>query len=64
MAPPYLALGIALIMWPHRLWLSYVAGVQLIILALLRLFTVCKFRPKGKDGDEDLLPQFEDSYEK
>uniref|UniRef100_A0A336MKV8 CSON003011 protein n=1 Tax=Culicoides sonorensis TaxID=179676 RepID=A0A336MKV8_CULSO len=65
LAPPYIALGIALLMWPHRLWLSYVAGVQLIILALLRLCTIFKFKMRStKEGDEDLLPQFDDSYEK
>lgn len=64
LAPPYIALGIFLIMWPHHLWLSYVGGVQLIILALLRLCTIFKFKPRFKEGDEGLLPQFEDSYEK
>ncbi|XP_041768022.1 uncharacterized protein LOC121591497 isoform X2 [Anopheles merus] len=48
---PYVALGIALIVWPHRLWLSHVAGGLLIGLAMLRLLTVCKFRPHGKDDE-------------
>lgn len=49
-------------MWPHNLWLSYVAGVQLIILAILRLFTI--FRYSGAGKDEGLLPQYDDSFEK
>lgn len=59
---PYVALGIALIMWPHRLWLSHVAGGQLIGLALLRLLTLCQFRPSGKD--EQLLNHFDEHVDK
>ncbi|XP_058458548.1 uncharacterized protein LOC131435072 [Malaya genurostris] len=59
---PYVALGIALIMWPHRLWLSPVAGGQLIALAMLRLLTLCQFRPGGKD--DELLNQFEEHVDK
>ncbi|XP_021697438.1 uncharacterized protein LOC5563737 isoform X1 [Aedes aegypti] len=59
---PYVALGIALIMWPHRLWLSHVAGGQLIGLAVLRLLTLCQFRQGGKD--EQLLNQFDENVDK
>lgn len=59
---PYVALGIALIMWPHRLWLSHVAGGQLIALALLRLLTLCQFRQGGKD--EQLLNHFDEHVDK
>ncbi|XP_065086663.1 uncharacterized protein LOC135708469 isoform X2 [Ochlerotatus camptorhynchus] len=59
---PYVALGIALIMWPHRLWLSHVAGGQLIGLALLRLLTLCQFRQSGKD--EELLNHFDEHVDK
>ncbi|XP_062542489.1 uncharacterized protein LOC134210456 isoform X2 [Armigeres subalbatus] len=59
---PYVALGIALIIWPHRLWLSHVAGGQLIGLALLRLLTLCQFRPGGKD--EQLLNHFDEHVDK
>ncbi|XP_055530306.1 uncharacterized protein LOC129721582 isoform X2 [Wyeomyia smithii] len=59
---PYVALGIALIIWPHRLWLSHVAGGLLIVLALLRLLTLCQFRPGGRD--EELLNHFDDHVEK
>ncbi|KAG4071791.1 hypothetical protein HA402_011945 [Bradysia odoriphaga] len=62
LSPPYIALGVALIMWPHNLWLSYVAGIQLIILAILRLFTI--FRYSGVGKDEGLLPQYDDSFDK
>lgn len=56
---PYVALGIALIMWPHRLWLSHVAGGQLIALALLRLLTLCQFR-RQSGKDEELLNHFDE----
>ncbi|KFB52899.1 AGAP006999-PA-like protein [Anopheles sinensis] len=59
---PYVALGIALIVWPHRLWLSHVAGGLLIGLALLRLLTMCKFRPHGKD--DELLNHFDEHVDK
>ncbi|XP_029732421.1 uncharacterized protein LOC109406023 isoform X2 [Aedes albopictus] len=59
---PYVALGIALIMWPHRLWLSHVAGGQLIALAMLRLLTLCQFRQGGKD--EQLLNHFDEHVDK
>ncbi|XP_038120691.1 uncharacterized protein LOC6051594 isoform X3 [Culex quinquefasciatus] len=62
LALPYVALGVALIIWPHRLWLSHVAGGQLIALALLRLLTVCQFRAGGKD--EELLNQFDEHVDK
>lgn len=65
LSPPYVALGIALIMWPHRLWLSHVAGVQMIMLAVLRLFTIFRYGGGGGGGKEEgLLPQHDDSFEK
>lgn len=67
LAPPYIAFGVALIMWPHRLWLCYVAGFQLIILAMLRFLTIFRYQFTTDDdgyGDEDLLPQLDNSYEK
>lgn len=45
-----------------RYRLSYVAGTQLIILAILRLFTI--FRYSGVGKDEGLLPQYDDSFDK
>ena len=59
---PYVALGVALIMWPHNLWLSYVGGVQLILLALLRMFTV--FRTNVRGREDSLLPpeSFDDDH--
>lgn len=59
---PYVALGVALIMWPHNLWLSYVGGVQLIILAILRMFTV--FRTNIRGREDSLLPEFDESTDK
>uniref|UniRef100_A0A182YS57 Uncharacterized protein n=1 Tax=Anopheles stephensi TaxID=30069 RepID=A0A182YS57_ANOST len=59
---PYVALGIALLVWPHRLWLSHVAGGLLLGLAMLRLLTVCKFRPHGKD--DELLNHFDEHADK
>lgn len=57
-----MALGVGLIMWPHNLWLSYVAGSQLIMLAVLRIFTIFRMSPNAKD--EGLLPEFDDNAEK
>lgn len=53
-------------MWPHRLWLCYVAGFQLIILALLRFLTIFRYRFTADDGygDEDLLPHLDSTYDK
>lgn len=59
---PYVALGVALLMWPHNLWLSYVGGMQLIILALLRMFTV--FRARSREREDSLLPEFDDQLDK
>ncbi|XP_055621840.1 uncharacterized protein LOC129765493 [Toxorhynchites rutilus septentrionalis] len=59
---PYVALGIALIIWPHRLWLSHVAGGLLIGLAVLRLLTLCQFRQNRKD--EELLYHFDEPVDK
>lgn len=63
LAPLYIAIGVALHIWPHNLWLSYVAGTQLIILAILRLLTIFKFNINS-NKDEGLLPDFEDSFDK
>lgn len=62
LSPFYIAFGIALIFWPHNLWLSYVAGIQLIILAILRLCTL--FRFSGNIKSEGLLPQRDDNFDK
>lgn len=52
---PYMAIGTALMVWPHNLWLSYVAGILLVLLAVLRLCLVFRFSSNSKD--EGLLPQ-------
>lgn len=44
LSPFYVALGVALLMWPNALWLSSVAGIQLLILAILRLLTIFRFQ--------------------
>lgn len=49
-------------MWPHNLWLSYVGGVLLIILALLRMFTI--FRTNLRGREDSLLPEFDDQTDK
>lgn len=59
---PYVALGVALLMWPHNLWLSYVGGAQLIILALLRMFTIFRINIRGRE--DSLLPEFDDPADK
>ncbi|XP_049541460.1 uncharacterized protein LOC125954860 [Anopheles darlingi] len=59
---PYVALGVALILWPHRLWLSHVAGGLLIGLGMLRLLTVCKSRPHSKD--DELLNHFDEQVDR
>lgn len=72
LSPPYVAFGVALIMWPHSLWLSHVAGAQLILLAVLRVFTIfryggsrgCDGRSDGGGKEEGLLPTGDDSFEK
>uniref|UniRef100_A0A1I8M816 Transmembrane protein 72 n=1 Tax=Musca domestica TaxID=7370 RepID=A0A1I8M816_MUSDO len=53
---PYLTIGIALMLWPHNLWLSYVAGGLLILVAVLRLCLVFRFS-NTISKDEGLLPQ-------
>ncbi|XP_016983490.2 uncharacterized protein LOC108047706 [Drosophila rhopaloa] len=53
--PVYAVIGICLILYPHNLWLSYVAGMFLILLGVLRLCTLLRFSPSK--GDEGLLPQ-------
>lgn len=62
LAPLYLAIGVALILWPHNLWLSYVAGTQIILLAIFRLLTILRF--SGHRKGQELLPQFDDGYDK
>ncbi|KAH8373377.1 hypothetical protein KR009_004581 [Drosophila setifemur] len=52
--PVYAVIGICLILYPHNLWLSYVAGMFLIFLGILRLCTLLRFSPSK---DEGLLPQ-------
>lgn len=59
--PFYVAIAVALLIWPFNLWLSYVAGCQLIILAILRLFTICRY---GAGKGEGLLPQYDDGFDK
>lgn len=54
LSPFYVALGVALLMWPNALWLSSVAGIQLIILAILRLLTIFRFDASRSEG---LLPK-------
>ncbi|XP_002042674.2 uncharacterized protein LOC6618404 [Drosophila sechellia] len=52
--PVYAVIGICLILYPHNLWLSYVAGMFLILLGLLRLCTLLRFSASKEEG---LLPQ-------
>ncbi|KAH8270409.1 hypothetical protein KR018_009766 [Drosophila ironensis] len=52
--PVYAAIGVYLILYPHNLWLSYVAGMFLILLGLLRLSTLFRLSPSKEEG---LLPQ-------
>jgi len=57
-APLYVIMGVALVIFPHNLWLSYVAGMLLLLLALLRLCTLLRFRGGPSHfKDEGLLPQ-------
>ncbi|XP_017840431.1 uncharacterized protein LOC108598325 [Drosophila busckii] len=59
-APIYIVLGVTLALYPHNLWLSYVAGMLLCLLALLRLSTLLKLLGGGAHfKDEGLLPQCE-----
>lgn len=44
LSPFYIALGVALLMWPNSLWLCSVVGIQLLILAILRLFTIFRYQ--------------------
>ncbi|XP_026480467.1 uncharacterized protein LOC113386925 [Ctenocephalides felis] len=55
LAPPYVAIGVALIVWPQGLWLSPVAGGMLIVLAVCHLFEICRATTRGRR--DTLLPQ-------
>ncbi|KAH8408044.1 hypothetical protein KR222_002206 [Zaprionus bogoriensis] len=56
--PIYVLMGAALILYPHNLWLSYVAGMLLLLLALLRLGTLLRLGGGTTPyKDEGLLPQ-------
>ncbi|XP_030387859.1 uncharacterized protein LOC115634343 [Scaptodrosophila lebanonensis] len=55
-APFYIAVGVALVVWPHNLWLSYVAGMLLLLLAMLRLCGLLRFS-RGVAKVEGLLTQ-------
>lgn len=57
LSPFYAIFGAALMLWPNNLWLSHVAGILLIILASLRLCTLCRLSNNLKD--EGLLPHCE-----
>ncbi|XP_061393619.1 uncharacterized protein LOC133329136 isoform X3 [Musca vetustissima] len=52
---PYLTIGLTLMLWPHNLWLSYVAGGLLMFVAVLRLCLVFRFS-HARSKDEGLLP--------
>lgn len=47
--------------WSFNLWLSYLAGSQLIILAILRLVSICRNSQMHKE--RGLLPHFAAEYE-
>lgn len=51
-------MGVTLMLYPHNLWLSYVAGMLLLLLALLRLGTLLPLGGHASPRkDEGLLPQ-------
>lgn len=62
LSPFYIALGVALLMWPNSLWLSSVVGVQLLFLAILRLFTVIRHQ-NNTNKCESLLQKHPNSRE-
>ncbi|KRF98512.1 uncharacterized protein Dwil_GK20186 [Drosophila willistoni] len=58
--PVYVAMAISLILYPHNLWLSQVAGIFLLLLGLFRLTTLLRFIPLAKlSCDESLLPHYD-----
>ncbi|KAJ9587958.1 hypothetical protein L9F63_018614, partial [Diploptera punctata] len=57
----YAAFSILLFIKPHRLWLSSVAGVMVVVLASMYLLLSCKYRFETKDT---LLQNREDSYDR
>ncbi|KAK7791570.1 hypothetical protein R5R35_002861 [Gryllus longicercus] len=57
----YAAFSVALFVRPHRLWLSSVAGVMLVLLALMYLVLTCRGRMEVK---ETLLQDREESYDR
>ncbi|XP_068085164.1 uncharacterized protein [Anabrus simplex] len=57
----YVAFSIALFIRPHRLWLSSVAGVMLVVLASFYLLLTCQGRKEVKDT---LLQDREESYDR
>ncbi|XP_068149281.1 uncharacterized protein [Drosophila tropicalis] len=58
--PIYVVMAISLILYPHNLWLSQVAGIFLLLLGLLRLATLLRFISLAKlTCDESLLPHYD-----
>lgn len=54
-------------LWPHRLWLSRIAGSLLIFLGMFRFCAIFESACNERDlySSEDLLPsQLDDNYEK
>ncbi|KRF99262.1 uncharacterized protein Dwil_GK19402 [Drosophila willistoni] len=57
--PVYVVMAISLILYPHNLWLSQVAGIFFLLLGLLRLTTLLRFISLAKlSCDETALPGF------
>ncbi|KAG5879076.1 hypothetical protein JTB14_023899 [Gonioctena quinquepunctata] len=59
----YAPLGAIPIIWPHKLWLSYVAGGQLLALALLHAVLSLKDSKRRRRRKNFLLNTEGDSFE-
>lgn len=59
----YAPMGVIPIIWPHKLWLSYVAGGQLMALSLFHLVLTFKTKKKKRRRKDRLLHDG-DSFER
>lgn len=60
----YSVIGTVPIILPHKLWLSYVAGVQILVLALLHLVLSFKCGNSKRKSKNRLLSVEADSFER
>ncbi|XP_050500739.1 uncharacterized protein LOC126880735 [Diabrotica virgifera virgifera] len=59
----YAPISVIPFVWPHKLWLSYVAGGQLLTLAFFHLVLTFKSKKKKRRRKDNLLHTDGDSFE-